>query len=87
MAQEAIEQLTTEWGALSDIITVDSSKTYYIQNRGADVLLAVESASEPTSLDGVLVKPYEVLKYQEGTDPLYLKAYNSNCSINITSEG
>lgn len=87
MAQEAFEQLTSEWVAISDKITVDSNKTYYIQNRGADVLLAVESASEPTTLDGVLVKPYEVLKYKEGTDTLYLRAYNSNCAINITSEG
>lgn len=87
MAQVAFEQLTNEWVALSDIITVDSSKTYYVQNRGADVLLAVESANEPTSLDGVLVKPYEVLKYQQGQDTLYMRAYNSGCSINITSEG
>lgn len=87
MAQEAFESLTSDWTVVSDIITVDADTTYYIQNRGADILLAVESSAEPTTLDGVLVKPYDVLKYKKGTDDLYVKAYTSTCSINITSEG
>ena len=87
MAQEAFESLTSEWTALSDIITVGADTNYYIQNRGADILLAVESASEPTTLDGVLVKPYQTLNYKKGTGDLYLRAYSSNCAINVSSEG
>ena len=87
MAQEGLSELSGEWVALSDIITVDDDGTYYIQNRGSDILLAQESASEPTDSNGVLVKPFEVLKYQKGTGSLYLKAYTEVCTINITSEG
>lgn len=87
MAQEGLRELSGEWVALSDIITVDESKTYYIQNRGSNMLLACEGGEKPTESTGVLVKPFEVLKYQKGTDTLYLKAYTEVCTINITSEG
>lgn len=87
MAQEKFEQLIGEWIELSDIITVDVDKTYYIQNRGPDVLVACEGSSEPVSEEGVLVQPYKVLKYKKGADDLYLRAFANNCSINITSEG
>ena len=86
MAQEAFEQLTSEWTDIADIITVDASATYYIQNRGSDTLVACEGSAKPTRAIGVLVKPYEVLKYKKGTDNLYLRAFNTNCGINITSE-
>lgn len=88
MAQEAFEKLTNEWTALSDKITVDEDATYYIQNRGSDVLLAQEAGATPTSDDvnGVLVKPYEVAKYKVNGGDLYLRAYSSNCSVNITSD-
>lgn len=90
MAQEKFEKgLTTEWVSLSDIITVDASTTYYIQNRGANVLIAVEPDSEPSDddTDGVLVQPYKILKYKKGTNDLYLRAFANMCSINISSEG
>lgn len=86
MAQEGLAELTKAWSALSDIITVDADKTYYIQNRGSDMLLACEGATEPTDADGVLVRPFEVLKYKKGTGSLYVKAYTATCSINISSE-
>lgn len=84
MSQIDTVSLTTEWTAFTDITTPDSS-TYYIQNRGSDYLLALESASEPsTTTDGVVVPPYKVLSYVAGTDTLYLRAYGSSCSINVT---
>lgn len=89
MAQEAFEKgLTTEWSALSEIITVDADVTYYIQNRGSDVLVAVEPDSKPSddNTDGLLVQPYKVLKYKKGTNDLYLRAFANTCSINISSE-
>lgn len=90
MAQEAFEKdLTTTWTALSDIITVDADTTYYIQNRGAGVLVVVEPDSEPSAddTDGILVQPYKVLKYKKGTNDLYLRAFANMCSINVSSEG
>lgn len=89
MAQESIYSLTTAWTALSDIITVDASTTYYLQNRGADILLLVESSSAPSSnsIEGVLVQPYTPISYQKGSDNLYLRALNSTCTVNVSSEG
>ena len=88
MAQEAFEQLKNEWVALSDKITVDEDANYYIQNRGADILLAQEAGEAPTAdnLNGTLIKPYEQAKYKANGGDLYLRAYNSNCSVNITSD-
>ena len=88
MTQEAFEKgLTDEWTEISDIITVDADKTYYIQNRGADLLVACESASTPLDGGGILVRPYRILKYKKGTGNLYLRAFTNTCSINISSEG
>ena len=88
MAQEAFEQLKNEWVALSDKITVDEDANYYIQNRGADVLLAQEAGEAPTAdnVNGTLIKPYEQAKYKANGGDLYLRAYNSNCAVNITSD-
>ena len=88
MAQEAFEQLKNEWVALSDKITVDEDANYYIQNRGADILLAQEAGETPQAdnLNGTLIKPYEQAKYKANGGDLYLRAYNSNCSVNITSD-
>lgn len=84
MAQIDLVTLTTEWTPFTDITTPDTS-TYYIQNRGSDFLLALESASTPSSTDdGVIVPPYECLTYVAGTDTLYLRSYGSTCSINVT---
>ena len=88
MAQEAFEQLTNEWVALSDKITVDEDANYYIQNRGADILLAQEAGETPQAdnVNGTLIKPYEQAKYKANGGDLYLRAYNSNCSVNITND-
>ena len=74
--------------ALSDKITVDEDANYYIQNRGADILLAQEAGEAPQAdnVNGTLIKPYEVAKYKANGGDLYLRAYNSNCSVNITSD-
>ena len=89
MAQVEFEALTTEWTALSDIITVSADATYYIQNRGADTLVALESSTEPTAdnQEGFMCQPYKVIEYKKGTQDLYLRAFNKSCAINITSEG
>lgn len=88
MSQVEFEPLTNEWTALSDIITVSADAKYYIQNRGADVLVALEADSEPDadSLDGTMILPYKVAEYKKGTQDLYLRAFNRSCAINITSE-
>lgn len=89
MAQEFTQALTTEWVELADYITVDGDTTYYIQNRGADVLLLLEADDTPADneTDGVLVKPFEVVSFKEGDQYLYMRAYNSSCTINVSSEG
>ena len=86
MAQEGLSEISNEWVVLSDIITVDDDGTYYIQNRGSDMLLACEGGEKPTESTGVLVKPFEVLKYKKNGGSLYLKAYTKLCTINITSD-
>ena len=89
MAQVDFQQLTNEWTALSDLITVGADTTYYLQNRGPDTLVALESSSEPDadSQEGVMCQPYKVVKYKKGTQDLYLKAFNQSCAVNISSEG
>lgn len=84
MAQVNFSNLTTEWVAFTDITTPADDTDYYLQNRGADIMLAVESAETPTTMAGMLVKPYEVLKYKKGNNPLWLRAYTSSCSVNVT---
>lgn len=87
MAQEGFEaNLGTEWVAITDFISVVANKKYYIQNRGPNYLLSLESDSLPNSLDGTIVLPYKVLEYTQGEGNLYLRAFSNNCSINITSQ-
>lgn len=86
--QVSLETLTTTWTAFSDITTVDADTIYYFQNRGPQQLLALESASEPSDTnEGVLVGPFETLKYKKGADDLYLRALSGTVSVNISSEG
>lgn len=90
MAQEVFEHgLTKEWVALGDLITVDDDATYYIQNRGPDVLVALEASSAPASDNegGDFVLPNVQAEYIKGTQNLYLRAFHNNCSINITKKG
>lgn len=86
MAQEDFTALTNEWTAFSSLVTVDASATYKIQNRGADPLVALESSSIPAAnaQGGDIVLPYWTAYYKKGTQDLYLRAFNSGCSINIT---
>lgn len=89
MAQVKFQALTNEWTSFASVVgTVGADTTYQIQSRGADVLVALESASEPTGSTqaGVMVLPNNVVVYKKGTQDLYLRAFNSNCSINVTSE-
>ena len=87
--QEAFEKnLTRAWTSFADIVgTVDSSKTYQIQNRGYDTLVALESTGEPAvdNQAGDLILANHTALYKKGTQDLYLRAFNQNCSINITS--
>ena len=88
MAQELFEKnLTTEFVALEDLMTIDPDVTYQIQNRGPDYLLAVEPDAEPTTEAGTLLKPYsdKLPLYKKGQNTLYLRALHSNCSFNVTS--
>lgn len=85
MAQIALENLTTTWVEFSDIETPTPDTEYWIQNRGADFLLACEGSAEPTTDEGICVKPYETLKYVKGTENLYLRAYRTTCTINVSS--
>lgn len=87
--QEEFQALTNEWTALSDIITVDANADYRIQNRGADVLVALESTGVPSddNEDGTFIPPLVQAFYKKGDQDLYLRAFNRSCSINITKVG
>lgn len=87
--QIKFENITTEWVALSDIITVSEDVTYFIQNRGYDILVALESSSEPSddTEGGVLISPYIQAIYKKDEQELYLRAFSNTCSLNITSGG
>lgn len=87
MAQEGFVKLKENWVAFADIVTPTADTLYFIQNRGYGYLLAQESASAPTKLEGVIIPPYKVLKYIKGTDNLYIRSLKGTCSANITSEG
>ena len=87
MAQVGFDKgLTTEWVKLSDEYIFASGKTYYIQNRGPDMLLTLEPDSEPSESEdaGDVWLPHERVTYEVGTNDLYVRALNSTCSINIS---
>ena len=86
MSQIALKELTEEWVAFTDITTPQNNKNYYIQNRGPQNVIALESASEPETKDGVLIPPYVQYTYQKGDQTLYLRAYSNNATVNITKE-
>ena len=89
MAQIKMFTLTEEWAEFGEIIegTPESGKLYYIQNRGNDYFIACEGAGEPTTDAGLVIPPRSVLKYEVGSQNLYLKAKNGNCAINVSIEG
>lgn len=88
MSQVDFETLTDEWKALSNIISVDADTTYYLQNRGSDTMIALESSTTPAAnaQGGVMVLPYKTVQYKKGTQDLYLRAFNKSCAVNISSE-
>lgn len=87
--QEVFEKdITNEWIALSELITVDSDATYRIQNRGPDMLVALESSDTPDDTqEGDLILPYIQAIYKKGSQDLYLRAFDNICGINITKVG
>ena len=90
MGQVNFEGLTKEWKPFNEIVPEFSrSKTYQVQNKGADVLIGLEVAETPSAKNpaGNSVVPNEVWTYEPEADTmLYLRAFNSSCSVNITSK-
>lgn len=89
MAQITFERnMSKEWRAFADIVgTLDANAEYLIQNRGADALIALEADSIPEAdnQSGIMLYPSDIGVYKKGEQNLYLRAFNSNCSINITT--
>lgn len=85
MADIALEQLTTTWVDLDTKDSLVSDTDYLIQNRGADFCLAfVGSQPAADDIDGVIIAPMMQVHYKKGTGTLYVRAYNSSCSINVS---
>ena len=86
MAQIGFTQLTREWKPFADIVADIGTKEYIIQNRGSDTLVALEADSTPAANNyaGVLILPNDCAVYVKGEQDLYLRAFNQNCSINVT---
>lgn len=87
--QLSFYSLTEEWTSLADIISITSDSEYRIQNRGADMLIALESDSLPDadSQEGQIIIPYQTGIYKKGEQDLYLRAFNKGCTINISEVG
>lgn len=84
MVQIAFDEIGSNWVDASTLGTLTSESSYFIQNRGAGVLLAVESASEPQTEAGTVVNPLKVFKYTAGEEKLWLKSIMGSCLINIS---
>lgn len=86
MADIALEQLTTTWVDLDTKDSLAADKDYLIQNRGADFCLAFVGSAEPAAddVDGVIIAPMMQVHYKKGSGTLYVRAYNSSCSINVS---
>ena len=89
MAQVKFEKnLTKAWKSFAEIVgTIDNSAEYLIQNRGSDALVALEAASTPAEDNpaGTMIYPTDVAVYKKGDQNLYLRSFNQNCSINVTT--
>lgn len=83
MSQVGYDTVGSEWVDASTIGTLNSGDSYIIQNRGAGMLLALESANEPTADAGMELLPYSTLKYTASSDKLWLKATVGSCKVNI----
>ena len=87
MAQIKLEKLTKAWVAFSEIVGTVGNKEYVIQNRGgSDALVALEADSIPAADNqaGVIIQPNDIAVYVKGEQNLYLRAFNSGCTINVT---
>lgn len=86
MAQIDFVKLTKEWKPFAEIVADIGTKEYIIQNRGFDTLVALEADSTPAAdnQEGVLILPNDCAVYVKGEQNLYLRAFNQNCSINVT---
>ena len=83
--QEDFFSVSNEWTDIEDVTTIESDVTYYIQNRGPDMLVALESSDTPDDTqEGVMMPPYIQGIYVKGAQKLYLRAFNKLCTINIT---
>ncbi len=49
------------------------------------MLIAVESASAPTTDAGIVIPAYKTLKYVKGINTLYIKSYGTSY-VNISDE-
>lgn len=86
MAQVAFEKnIGSEWVDVTTLATLTADEVYYIQNRGAGVLIAQENNIEPTDEAGTVVVPYKVLKYTNN-GKLWVKSLSGLCTINITDK-
>lgn len=90
MAQDDFKQLTRAWKPFPELVpSFDSSKSYLVQNMGSDVLVALEVAEQPSADNpgGNQVRPGDVWTYEpEEGKTMYFRAFNQNCSVNITSK-
>lgn len=88
MAQVTFDNnLTKTWRSFADIVgTVDADAEYLIQNRGADALVALEAESTPAADNpaGTMIYPSDIGVYKKGEQNLYLRAFDKNCSINVS---
>lgn len=86
MAQVAFKNnIGSEWVDVTTLATLTADEVYYIQNRGAGVLIAQENNAEPTDEAGTVVMPYKVLKYTNN-GKCWVKSLSGLCAINITDK-
>lgn len=86
MAQVAFEKnIGSEWVDVTTLATLTEDEVYYIQNRGAGVLIAQENNAEPTDEAGTVAMPYKVLKYTNN-GKCWVKSLSGLCAINITDK-
>lgn len=86
MAQVAfVNNIGSEWVDLTALTTLTEDEVYYIQNRGAGVLLAQENNAEPTDEGGTVIMPYKVLKYTNN-GKCWVKSLSGLCTVNITDK-
>jgi hypothetical protein len=61
------------WSKFSDLITVDPTAAYLVQNTGDSLMFVRETDTTPLNSDsGFIVKPTEFIRYKGATE-LYLK--------------